>query len=102
MTTVYITYPATTSTRFERDYYSKEHLPLVKRHWAKYGLRDLEVLYPEHADSAILAICVCTFRDDAAVTASFASPEAVEVMQDIGKFTDATPLQSRAVPLSNA
>ncbi len=100
MTTVYITYPATTSTRFERDYYSKEHLPLVKRHWEKYGLRDLEVLYPEDDDSTVLAVCICTFTDDAAVSASFASPEAAKVMADIRNFTDTTPLQSRAVPLS--
>lgn len=38
MTEVYITYPGNASIRFERGYYSKEHLPLVKRHWEKYGL----------------------------------------------------------------
>jgi uncharacterized protein (TIGR02118 family) len=98
MTEVYITYPGNASIRFDRGYYSKEHLPLVKRHWEKYGLLRVAVFYPDDANSGILAICVCTFRDDAAVSASFASPETAET--DIKNFTDVSPMQRRAVPLS--
>ena len=99
MTEVYIAYPGNTSMRFERGYYSREHLPLVERHWGKYGLLRLAAFYPDDANSCILAICVCTFRDDEAASVSFASPEEVEVMADIKNFTDVSPSQSRAVPL---
>ena len=100
MTEVYIAYPGEASTRFDRDYYRSEHLPLVQRHWRKYGLLRLAAFYPEDANSGTLAICICTFRDNAAASASFASPEAGEVMADIKNFTDVSPSQSRAVSLS--
>lgn len=99
MVTVYIAYPGDGKTRFDRAYYAAHHLPLVLHCWREYGLGDLAVFYPESDGNGTIAICACTFSDDAAVVASFSSARTPEVMQDIPNFTDARPFQYRAVPL---
>ena len=100
MVTVYISYPGDKDTRFDRKYYREDHLPLVMDCWASYGLESLAAFYPENDGSGVVALCVCTFRDEAAVDASFHSDRASEVMEDIIHFTDARPDQLRTVPLS--
>ena len=99
MPIVYITYSGNASTRFDRDYYRTHHLPLVMNSWKKYGLETLSILYPEDTSSKTIAICECTFRDDAAVKASFEAPETPQVMADVQNFTDVPPRQTRAVAL---
>ena len=99
MVTVYIAYPGDKATRFDRTYYREKHLPLVMDCWASYGLESLAAFYPENDGSGLVALCVCTFRDDAAVDASFHSDRACEVMEDIIHFTDARPQQQRIMPL---
>ena len=100
MTVVFITYSGDASGRFDRDYYRAQHLPLVMRCWERYGLQRLTALYPEAGDSGTVAVCLCEFRDDAAVKAAFDSPETPQVMADVKHFTDADPSQSRSVPVS--
>ena len=99
MTTVYVAYPGEAGTRFDRAYYMREHLPLVQASWSRYGLESLAAFFPDGDGAGILAVCICGFRDDAAVRDSFSSPEAERVMADIPRFTDAQPTQTRAVPL---
>ena len=97
---VYITYPGDASTRFDRAYYRNHHLPLVMKCWEQHGLQGLSAFYPEAAGDGTIAVCICTFRDEAAVRDSFHSSEAPEVMADVKNFTDAVPSQSKLVPLS--
>lgn len=37
--TLTILYPNEPSTTFDLDYYKNIHMPLVQKHWAKYGLK---------------------------------------------------------------
>ncbi len=99
MTILYVTYPGDESTRFDRDYYRSTHLPMVMDAWGPYGLETLAVFYPEGDGAGCIAICVCGFRDEAAVGASLAASETGRVMADVAHFTDSRPSQSRAVPL---
>ena len=99
--TVLITYSGGVSNYFDRTYYRERHLPLVMKSWEQYGLLSLAALYPEKTGEGILAICVCTFRDDDATKAAFGSTEAAAVMADVKHFTDISPAQSRAVPLGS-
>ncbi len=99
MATVYVTYPGDPGTRFDRDYYIHTHLPLVCESWKPYGLQSAAAFFPSGEGAGILAVCLCQFRDEAAIAASFGSPESGRVMADIAHFTDAKPSQSRAVPL---
>jgi uncharacterized protein (TIGR02118 family) len=97
--TIYVTYEGAAHARFDRAYYVEHHLPLVMRYWSRYGLTDIAAFYPAHAQDGTLAICECRFRDEAAVDAAFASPEAAAVMADVPRFTDLAPRRMRAMPL---
>ena len=98
---IYVTYRGPASARFNRDYYVNRHLPLVMSSWRKYGLESVRAYFPaDHADGTV-AVCECLFRDEAAVAASFSSPETPAVMSDIARFTDLTPTRFGVVPLTN-
>ncbi len=99
MQTLYVSYPGDTNTRFDRKYYVDAHLPLVLKSWRKYGLETVAAFFPEGAGEGTVAICVCTFRNEEGVRASFAAPEAREVMADIPHFTEAKPNQFLATLL---
>ena len=99
MQTLYVTYPGDANTRFDRQYYVERHLPLVLESWRKYGLMTVAAFFPEGAGEGTIAICVCAFRDEESIRASFAAPETGEVMEDISRFTDAKPSQSLGIAL---
>jgi uncharacterized protein (TIGR02118 family) len=93
MTILYVTYPGDASTRFDRDYYVREHLPLVMASWGPHGLESCAAFWPDDADNGTIAICECRFRDEAAVREALASPATPGVMADVKRFTEATPTQ---------
>ena len=99
MTVIYVTYHGEATTRFDRAYYRQQHLPLVLSSWKQYGLQKLAVFYPEGDGEGTIAICLLTFKDDAAVTAAFSSPEEPQVMADIGNFSAVQPTLSRNAPV---
>ncbi len=99
MITMYVTYPGGPNTRFERDYYLRNHLPLVMACWGPLGLRSCSAFWPAEEDSETVAICECRFDDEASMRAALASPETPRVMADVARFTDARPAQSLAGPI---
>ena len=99
MTTVFVTYDGDANTRFDREYYVSSHLPLVLEAWGPYGLESAAAFFPASDGAGTIAVCVCTFKDEASVEMSFASPQTLRVMADVLRFTDMQPSQSRAVPL---
>ena len=99
MTTLYVTYPGDAATRFDRDYYVARHLPLVMAAWGPLGLRSADAFFPAGDGGGTVAVCVCRFRDDAALAAALASSQTPAVMADVGHFTDSKPSQTRALPL---
>ena len=46
MINVFVTYPGTASTRFDREYYAEKHLPLVDRVWGPHGLESTAAFFP--------------------------------------------------------
>ena len=96
---VYVTYAGTPETRFDRAYYVQRHLPLVLEAWRPHGLEGVAAFFPAVPAAGTIAVCECRFREDAAVEASFASPETPRVMADVAHFTDAAPARTRAAPL---
>ncbi len=99
MTTVFVMYAGNAGTRFDREYYVHKHLPLVMEVWRAHGLLSVAAFFPAGPGEGTIAVCVCLFRDDAAVDVSFGSPESARVMADIPHSTDVKPSQLRAVPL---
>jgi uncharacterized protein (TIGR02118 family) len=96
---IYVIYTGEASDRFDRDYYDATHLPLVMDAWAKYGLLGTTAFFPSQDRIGTIALCECVFRDEAALEAAFASPEAAAVMADVIAFTDLIPTRVRAAPL---
>ncbi len=99
MTTMYVTYPGDTATRFDRDYYVQHHLPLVMECWGPLGLESCAAFWPADTGVGTIAIAECRFRDEAAMRAALVAPETPRVMADVTRFTDARPAQSLAGPI---
>lgn len=93
-----MTYPGDADTRFDREYYIRNHLPLVMKAWGPYGLETTAAFFPTGDGAGTIAIAVCVFRDDAAMKAGLGSPQTAGVMADVKKFTNAQPAQSVGVP----
>ena len=96
---MYVTYPGDAGTRFDRDYYVRQHLPLVMACWGPLGLESCAAFWPADIDAGTICICECRFHDEAAMRAALASPETPRVMADVPRFTDANPAQSLAGPI---
>ena len=101
MKTVFVTYPGDSTTRFDRQYYVEKHLPLVTEAWGPYGMQSIAAFFPNGTGEGTIAVCVCVFRDDEAISASLRAPETKAVMADVSQFTDAKPTQLQAAPLSS-
>jgi uncharacterized protein (TIGR02118 family) len=97
--TVYVYYQGTPATRFDRDYYTNHHLPLCMEAWQQYGLLSCRAFYPAVDRDGTIAICESVYRDEAAVDTAFNSPELPRVMADVARYTDATPMRVRGLPL---
>lgn len=99
MATMYVTYPGNAGTRFDRDHYVRAHLPLVLEAWGPHGLETAAAFFPTGDGAGTIAVCICHFRDEAAIADAFASARTAEVMADIENFTDAAPWRTRAIPM---
>ena len=98
MTSMYVTYAGDAGTRFDRDYYVRSHLPLVLEAWGPHGLETVAAFFPDGDGAGTIAVCLCGFRDDAAMDAALGAPDTARVMADVKHFTDVEPSRSRAVP----
>jgi len=96
---IFVTYEGTSETPFDRDYYVDTHLPLVMASWTQYGIISAKAFFPPHVTAGTIVVCELKFRDDAALAAALASPEAAAVMGDVPNFTKLTAELSRSVPL---
>ena len=99
MEMMFVTYAGDSGTRFNRDYYVANHLPLVLEAWGPHGLESATAFFPAGNGAGIIALCVCVFQSRAAMNAALCSPETPQVMADVLHFTDVKPTQSQAVPL---
>lgn len=99
MATLFVMYSGDKNTRFDRDYYVQTHLPLVMEAWGPYGLDSAAAFFPAGNGAGTIAVAVCEFRDEPAITVALTAPQTKRVMEDVPKFTDAKPSQSRAVAI---
>jgi uncharacterized protein (TIGR02118 family) len=90
-----VSYPATEGARFDRDYYTGTHMPLVKEKWGPLGLTDAVALFPDDDAPAAVAVAVLTFTDGAARDAAMSAPVAAEVFGDVPNFTTISPAAQR-------
>lgn len=97
-----VLYPATPGATFDQAYYDATHIPLVREAFTPTGLTDVQVLKglpgPDGSAAPFVVIVNITFRDAAALQASLGGPRAAEVLGDVAKFTDITPVSQVSVP----
>ena len=96
MATLLVTYVGDTSTRFDRDYYTSHHLPLVSRAWNPHGMERVEAYFWDGGEGTdvTVAICLCHFANRSDIAAALNAEESGEVMDDIANFTDVEPTRS--------
>ncbi|AWT53894.1 EthD family reductase [Mycolicibacterium smegmatis] len=96
MTMMLVHYVGNADSRFDRDYYMTEHVPLVERAWGPHGLRSAEVYFAAEAGEAdgVITICLCHFEDRDAMEKALSAPETAAVMDDVANFTDIAPVRT--------
>lgn len=93
--TLIVSYPVTDGAKFDWDYYTGTHMPLVREAFGPLGLTEAIALTPDDDAPVSVAVAVLTFRDAAARDAALGSPSAAGVFGDVPNFTDLTPVAQR-------
>lgn len=87
--TVILRYEGTQKDKFDREYYSSFHMPLVAEKWKSYGLLSAKAFFPAKVSDTphTVCICECIFKDKAAFQSALAAECTVLLMNDIKNFT---------------
>jgi uncharacterized protein (TIGR02118 family) len=95
MVKVSVMYPNRSGVRFDHDYYREKHMPLIKRRMGsalKYYTVD-KGLAGGAQDAPATYVAMCHLMCDSLETyTSGYGPHAQEILGDIRKFTDVTPV----------
>jgi uncharacterized protein (TIGR02118 family) len=96
MAVLTVLYPAAEGARFDQAYYDATHVPLVKDAFTPTGLTGVQVLKGLAGGGGgaapYVVIVNLVFRDAEALQASMTGPRAPEVLADVARFTDITPI----------
>jgi uncharacterized protein (TIGR02118 family) len=95
MANIVVSYPASAGAKFDAAYYANTHIPLVERHWGPHGMTTAEMMFPADGNQPLAAMVVLKFKDSAAIDAAMGSAGTPEIMGDVAKFTDITPVLYR-------
>jgi len=102
MILVSVLYPGDEGSRFDTDYYTRTHIPLVKQRWGSMGLTEVRLLRglpgADGGRPPYQVIALLTF-DSAASFGRAADAHGAEVFADIPNFTDVTPVLQISEPL---
>ena len=98
MIRVLIQYPATPKARFDLDYYRNVHVPLVKRVMMSLGMvkGEWDEVLRHPASGAVAeynVVSVQYWESLQAMEKAYASPETVQVKEDVKKFYSGTPVR---------
>lgn len=85
-----VSYRRAPGMRFDSRYYVEHHIPSWKT-WKPYGLDYIDAFFPSLADSDVIVVAMCRFKDRAALDAALAAEETAIIMADIEKYTDGEP-----------
>jgi uncharacterized protein (TIGR02118 family) len=96
MATLMVLYPNSDGAKFDSEYYSASHIPLVQQVWGGLGMTGTEVLFPAPGKQPFVAMVLIRFRDQEAINAALASRDTAKIMGDVPKFTNIKPTMFRA------
>lgn len=96
MIVVSVLYPSSDGAKFDQAYYDATHIPLVKDAFGSTGLKDVLVFKGlpggDGAPPPYVAMAHLVFEDIGGLQASMGGPRAAEVMADVAKFTNISPI----------
>lgn len=96
MMEMYVTYRGNEGDRFDGEYWTKQHFHLVRDTWGPHGLESIAGFFPAGGRSGFVAIAVCVFTSEAAMSNALSASETSLVMDDVKRFTDIVPRRSKA------
>lgn len=88
---VLIAYPRKDGASFNKDYYVSTHMPLVKKHWEKHGLKSYAVS-ELNADSPYSLVVVMHFESAEGFAAAGADPDVKVIRDDVANFSTIPPV----------
>ncbi|KAF4246930.1 hypothetical protein CNMCM8980_007966 [Aspergillus fumigatiaffinis] len=91
-----VVFPNDADAEYDIDYYTKNHLPLIEKHWSKFGLKGWSVTrFVPGLDGSkpLYAFGSEVFwESEEGIKNAFASPETAEIMGDIPRFSNKSPI----------
>lgn len=88
---VIVAYPRKEGSTFDKEYYLSKHMPLVKKHWKKHGLRSYAVT-ELNADGPYTYSAVLEFESLEGIGAAVQDRNTNEVMDDAKNFSSEPPV----------
>ncbi|RAL00169.1 uncharacterized protein BO80DRAFT_425955 [Aspergillus ibericus CBS 121593] len=94
--TLTVLYPNETDAKYNLDYYISNHMPLVERHWKKYGIQSWSVTRYNPAVDGTRPLytigCIIAWESEESIQEAFKGPEAAEVLSDVSNFSNKQPI----------
>lgn len=93
--TVTVVFPNDADAKYDIDYYIKNHMTLIAKHWSKFGLKSwsvtkyipgLEGTPPVYAFGSEVY-----WESEEGMKKAFGSPEVAEIMADVARFSNKPP-----------
>ena len=100
MITLFVMYEGDADARFDKDYYTAQHIPKVEEVWRPYGMTSASALFPADSSRRVVCVCACLFEDEDGIAKALADPRTRSLMKDVKHFTDITPTQVVGRPVS--
>ena len=94
--TITVLFPNEEDAKYDKKYYVEHHMPLIERHWKKYGVQSWSVTDfcpgPDGADPIYTFGSVVIWESKQGVEKAFQSAEVAEVMSDVTNFSNKQPV----------
>lgn len=88
---VTVFYPRKDGAKFDMDYYLSTHMPLIAKHWKKYGLKSYTVTQLS-GDSPYSVSVVMEWESSEAFGKALKDDGNKEVMGDVANFSSESPV----------
>lgn len=95
-TTITVVFPNDLDANYNIEYYISSHMPLIERHWKKFGVKSWSVTkFTPGLDGnqPLYAFGSTVYWDNnARIKEAFESPETAEIMGDVPNFSNKQPI----------
>jgi uncharacterized protein (TIGR02118 family) len=94
--TITVLFPNDADAQYDIEYYVSHHMPLIERHWKKFGVQSWCVTTFDPSANGEPAMykfgSIVTWESKEGIQKAFESPEVTEIMGDVPKFSNKQPV----------